>query len=148
MKKIYLIILIIGLITIPTVCGALNSNLKAPDEFDKASNWDKVSFDIYTLKTDNNTQLWISEYTDEDYDLFFKTDKNNDYYVSDLSNNMIMGKDNYFHQGYVFEIIEVDGHKYIVNSFITNNPSNDKIKDSSKYLEEFNKLNNVQPLKN
>ena len=145
MKKIWIILLIVGLLTIPSVYGALNSGLKAPDGFDKASNWDKAKFDIYDLKSDKDVHLYISEYTDEDYDLYFKNDK--DYRVSDLGDNMVMGKDNYLNQGYVLEIIEVNGNKYIVYVLTDHNPSNDKIKDSSKYLSDFNKLNNVQPLK-
>ena len=144
MKKKIGLILIIALITIMPCYAALGTDFKAPDTFQKSSIWDTAIYDIYSLKTDNNTQLTISEYTDDDYNLFFKTDTSNNYYVSDLNNNMKMGRDNELNDGYTMEIVEHNGQKYIVYITLSDHPTNDEIKDSAKYLDDFNKVNNVE----
>ena len=145
-RKIVLTLLIIGLLLIPCTYAALNTNLKAPNEFEKASNWNTTIYDIYTLKNDNNTQLYICNYTEKDYDLLFKDDPANNYQISKLSNNTIIGKDNELKDGYILETIETDGNKYIVYILLLDNPTDTQIKDAMKYLTEFNKLNNVEPI--
>ena len=131
---------------IGSVSAAINSGLAAPDEFEKSDIWDTAIYDIYSLKDDNNTQLQICNYTEDDYDLLFKTDTDSGYYVNELGNNIFMGKDNDFSDGYVLEVIDYNGEKYIVHTYLMDNPTNDEIKDSLKYLEEFNKINNVEPI--
>ena len=145
-KKIAIFLIILSLFVLPASYAALGTDFQAPDEFEKDSNWDTAVSDVYSLKTDDQVELYISEYTDSDYDLFFKTDMDNNYYVSNLEDNMIMGKDNDFNDGYVLEIVEYNGEKYIVYTYLMDSPSNDQIKDSSRYLTEFNELNNVEPI--
>lgn len=146
--KIWKIIIGISIlfILIGSVSAAINSGLEAPDEFEKIDIWDTAIYDIYSLKDDEEVQLQICNYTEDDYDLLFKTDTENEYYVSELGNNIFMGKDNGFNDGYVLEVIDNNGEKYIVHTYLMGNPTNDEIKDSIKYLEEFNKINNVEPI--
>lgn len=145
-KKILVILIILSLFVIPASYAALNTEFKVPDEFEKADIWDTAIYDIYSLKTDGNVLLYIMDYTDEDFDLFFKTDSANDYYTNPLDNNMVMGIDNSFNDGYVSEVVELDGNKYIVQTCLNDTPTNDQIKDSAKYLTEFNELNNVESI--
>lgn len=150
MKNITKLLIGIGilLLLITGVSAALNTGLKAPDEFEKSTYWEKNDkSDIYSLKNDNNTLLYIDKYSDDLYDTLFKDDPELDYHVNKLNDTIMMGKDNGVHDGYVMEIIEYNGEKYIVNICISDNPDNAKIKDSANYLDEFNKLNNIQPIK-
>lgn len=145
-KKSLVILVILSLFVLPASYAALNSGLNAPDEFEKADNWDNAIYDIYSLKTDKNVELEICKYDDELYNTLFKDDPSNGYSVNDLGNNVFMGKDNDLKDGYVLEVIEYNGNKYIVHTYLSDNPNNDQIKDSLKYLTEFNKLNNVEPI--
>lgn len=150
MKNITKILIGIGilLLLITGVSAALNTGLKAPDDFEKSIYWEKNDkSDIYSLKNDNNTLLYIDKYSDDLYNTLFKDDAELDYHVNKLNDTIMMGKDNGVHDGYVMEIIEYNGEKYIVNICISDNPDNAKIKDNANYLAEFNKLNNIQPIK-
>lgn len=150
MKKVLKIIIGISILflLIGGVSAALNSGLKAPDEFEKSIYWERNNeSDIYSLKNDNNTLFYIDKYSDDLYDTLFKDDAEFDYHVNPVSDNIFMGKDNSLHDGYVMEVIEYNGEKYIINICISDNPDNARIKDSADYLTEFNKLNNVQPIK-
>ena len=145
-KKILVILIVFSLFVLPASYAALNTGLQAPDEFEKSDIWDTAIFDSYSLKTDKNVQLEIMEYDDEMYDTLFKDDTELGYYVNDLGNNIFMGKDNDLNDGYILEVIEFNGNKYIVNTYLNNTPTNDQIKDSMKYITEFNELNNVEPI--
>ena len=145
-KKFLIILIILSLFVIPASYAALNSGLQAPSEFEKSDIWDTAVYDIYDLKTDKNVQLEVCEYDDELYDTLFKDDPEFGYYVSDLGDNAVMGKDNDMDEGYVLEIIEYNGNKYIIYTYLMDNPSNEEIKASIKYLTEFNELNGVEPI--
>ena len=142
-RNILVFLIILGLFVVPATYAALDSNLQAPDEFEKASNWDTSIHDVYALKSDDDIELYICEYTDSDYGVLFKDDSANGYHVSDLADNMFMAKDNDFKDGYVLEVIEFEGEKYIVYAYLMDNPTNDEIEASSHYLSEFNELNGV-----
>ena len=143
LKKVSLILLITIFLILP--CYAeLGTDFQAPSDFEKSDIWDTAVYDIYDLKTDENVQLFICDYTDDDYDLFFKNGE--DYTVEDLDDNIIMGKDTFLNDGYALEIIEEGSDKYIVYMMLSDNPTDDQIKDSVEYLTEFNKLNNVEPI--
>lgn len=144
-KKIGVFI-IIGLFLIMPCWAELGTDLKAPDEFKQANNWDKAIYDIYCLKDNESVELTITPYSDEDYEFWFKDNASRDYYVNDIGNGMTMGTDNYFNEGYVLEVVEHGGNKYIVYTYLHDNPTNDMVKDSSKYLDEFNEINNVEPV--
>ena len=146
LKKTIIILTILCLFVLPACNAALNTELKAPSDFEKADNWDKAAYDIYSLKNDKNVQLEICKYDDELYNTLFKEDTSNGYSVTDLGNNVFMSKDNDLKDGYVLEVIKYNGNKYIVHTYLTKNPNNDQIKDSMKYLTEFNKLNSVEPI--
>ena len=145
LKKIALIFLITICLIVPCY-AALETDFQAPSEFEKSDNWNSAVYDIYDLKTDENIQLYISNYTDVDYDLFFKSDSETNYVVSTLEDNIVLGKDGELNQGYVLEIIEDEGNKYIVYILSMKNPTDNQIKDTAKYLEEFNQLNSVEPI--
>ena len=146
LKKTIIILTILCLFVLPASYAALNSGLNAPDEFEKADNWDNAIYDIYSLKNDKSVELEICKYDEELYNTLFKDDTSNGYSVTDLGDNVFMGKDNDLKDGYVLEVIEYNGNKYIVHTYLSDNPNNDQIKDSLKYLTEFNKLNNVEPI--
>lgn len=142
-RNILIFLIILSLFVLPVSFAALDSGLQAPDDFEKASNWDTSIHDVYTLKSDEDIELYICEYSDSDYDTLFKDDSDNKYHVSDLGDNMVMGKDNDFDDGYVLEVIEFEGNKYIVYTYLMDDPTNDEIEATSHYLSEFNDLNNV-----
>ena len=149
MKTITKIIIGISILflLIGVVSAALNSELQAPDEFEHSEFWDKNNFmDIYSLKGDNNTRLYIEKYDEENDAILFENDKELDYSVTPLDDNMYMAIDNGVHEGSVMEVIEFNGEQYFIYTALSDNPSDSQVKDSSKYLTEFNKLNNVEPI--
>ena len=54
LKKTIIILTILCLFVLPACNAALNTELKAPNDFEKADNWDKAVYDIYSLKNDKN----------------------------------------------------------------------------------------------
>ena len=137
----------IMLFSISIVSAALNTGLQAPAEFEHSIYWDRNNdMDIYALKNDNNTLLYVEEYNADDDKILLESDPEFNYYVTPMGNNTYLGLDQDLHDGYVIEVVEYDGVKYIVNTYLTDNPDNAKVTDSAKYLVEFNKLNNVEPV--
>lgn len=145
-RNILIFLIILGLFVIPVSYASLGSGLQAPDDFEKASNWDVSIDDVYALKSDEDIELYVREYSDMDYDTLFKTDSDNKYFVSDLGDNMFMGKDNDFGDGYVLEVVEFEGNKYIVYVYLMDDPTSDEIKEYTNYLTEFNELNGVEAI--
>ena len=148
MKSILKILLIVGILflLIGSVSAAINSGFKVPDEFRKSDIWDTAVYDTYCLKNDKNVMLYICEYSEEDYNLYFKDNPGEQYYVTDLGDNIVMSKDNGLNEGYVLEVVEYNGNKYIVHTYLKDNPSTTEIQDSKEYITEFNRLNNLEPI--
>ena len=145
-RKIVIILIMLSLFVLPASYAAFNPGFQAPNEFEQVSTDNSTMFDIYFSKSNKNLLLFIMDYSDEDYELFFETDIYNHFYVTDLGNNMVMGKDNTFNEGFVSEVVAFNGNKYIVQTSLNETPTDSQIKDTVKYLDEFNKLNNVTPI--
>lgn len=145
-RKIVIILIMLSLFILPASYAAFSAGFQVPNEFEQVSVDGSAIYDIYFLKSNKNVLLYILEYNDEDYDLFFETDASTHYYVTDLGNNMVMGKDNAFNEAYVSEVVLFKGNKYIVQTSLNETPTDSQIKDTAKYLDEFNKLNNVTPI--
>ena len=128
MKKICLIILIVGLITIPVVCGALD-NPKVPDGFNKNSEYfySNGDYGLTIAKHDADVDKWVFT-NDTDYTV----QQGNDHvwkYTDKLTKQV--------------GVLEITDDNMLVEVYC-NGSDTDKCYD---YLMEFNKLNNVQPLK-
>ncbi len=146
-KKILLFSVIL-LFTMGFVCGALTSDFKAPNGFEHSSYLDENdSINIYCFKGDEDKLFLIEKYDDEYYGDLFKNNTEYYYSVTSLGNNTYMGLENGIIQsGAVMEVIEHNGEKYLVYTFLKDTSDKGQIKDSANYLTEFNKLNNVEPI--
>ena len=143
MKRI-LILLIILLFSVSAVSAALETGLQAPEEFIHSEYWNTNNFmDIYCLSDDNNTRIEIDKYDADADKILFESD--GDYHVTDLGNNTYMGIDNSVQEGYVLEVIDFNGQKYLVTTGLYGK-TDDQVRDSMKYLAEFNQLNGLEPV--
>ena len=137
----------IVLFSVGIVSAALNSGLQAPAEFVHSEYWDKNSFmDIWCLPNDNNTRLDINKYDVETDGILFESDSSVEYSVTPMGNNIAMFTDGSGNSGGVMEVVEFNGEKYLVSAYLASESSPEKAKDCMKYLDEFNKLNNVEAI--
>ena len=120
--------LIIGLITIPTVCCALDNNPKVPDGFNKNSEF---------FYSNGNYGLTITKHNPETDKWLFNNDT--DYTVNEYKDHVWKYTDKLTKQVGVLEITEDN----IVVEVYCNGSDVDKCYN---YLMEFNKLNNVKPV--
>jgi len=146
MKRI-LILIIILLFGVSAVSAAANFDLQAPNEFEHSIYWDRNDdMDIYSMKGDNNTMLYVDKYDADNDAILFESDPEFDYYVTPMGNNTYLCLDKSVHEGSINEVVEHGGEKYLVYVSVMGNPDNAKVTDSAKYLVEFNQLNNVEPV--
>lgn len=140
----------------------LGANFKVPSEFkqveiDDSGEWDGESpiliYDKYELKTDSNIYITVQEYNEEDWNAITSDESDEDLdFVYELDNNMVVTNHHDAPEqsyGSVSEVVELDGTSYIVDITFWGNTLNTKEqeKNATHYLDEFNKLNNVKPIK-
>ena len=144
----------------PCYATELGANFKVSDDFKQVEifddgEWDGESpilvYDKYELKTNENIYICVQEYNEEDWNLITTTDKYNFDFAYDLDNNMVVNNhmdEPELSYGSVSEVVEQDGTWYIVDiTFWGANLNTDAdVKNATKYLDEFNKLNNVKPI--
>ncbi|WP_407415726.1 hypothetical protein [Methanobrevibacter sp.] len=87
--------------------------------------------------------IMIVEYSDDNYDLWFENDTEAGYVAQKYNDTCYIGADDE-NDCYILEIVEKEGTKYIIGSWTPNGVDDAKIIQNN--LEEFNKLNNLNPL--
>lgn len=136
-KKIIIIFLIIFILIGINSVNAINpSEFKMPNGYHEIGEANDGSFSF----GNNNLKINIYDNTDLNHGLFFKDYTN--HITSYVGDNIYQYQESAYY-GY-FEVIELNGHQYIIVSFANTNQGN-----SSQLYEnllEFNKLNNVEPL--
>ena len=126
------IILIFSIFLLLGACYAVDiHDYKLPDHYRvETGNW----------ASNGDFALNISEYNESDYEPFFTNNTDNQVVVK----NNISNYTSYSGTGAV-EVVEINGEKYIVESYITGNYRS-KISECYNNLIEFNKLNNLKPV--
>ena len=105
---------------------------KAPSGFTASGN------DTFTDTQNHNIQIF--NYTDELYKEWFKSDST--FSIGNFKNNFLT-KNTKNHYG-VLEIVEMDGNKYIIESWTGKNPNESRTLQNN--LEKFNSANDLKPI--
>lgn len=155
-----LIFLIILMISAGIVSAADFSNLKAPSNFKFDGNQsfyetnilgmedvEGVSLDIVT--NDDLEEAKEALNSDEDANILdsFKNDSDVKYTVESTDDENIFSFTDGVNElkGYV-ELIQIGDEKYVLESYVDNGDSDEKVNKSLSSLKEFNELNNLKPL--
>ena len=141
MFKKVIFLLVLGLIAMGVVVAAENATaFNVPTGFEDLGDGVYVLYD--TFKKPDQI-LSIVAYTEHDEDDYLANDTENNYTVYPCDNNTFNFVDGSMNEKGTFEIIEVNGTKFIVD-FVKEGIDNEKdFNDTFKNLMEFNKLNNV-----
>lgn len=142
MFKKVVFILILGLITIGVVVAAENTTFS----FDVPSDFKDLGDGVYVLHDTlgkPNQVLSIVEYSEHDEEDYLTNDSGNKYTVYAGDNNTFNFVDGSMDEKGTFEIIEINGTKFIVD-FVKEGIGNEKdFSETFNSLMQFNKLNNV-----
>lgn len=87
--------------------------------------------------------ILISEYNDDTVTTWLQNDTDPPYLVLKYNDTCIIATDDE-NDCYIHEIVEKDGKKYLISSWTPKGADETKIIQGN--LEEFNKLNNLEPL--
>ena len=142
MRKIFLILIILGIfITATTVCAVEYNSLKTPKNF-KAFD----TFGVSEKETDGRVQLTVVPINDTAVKYMTGNgDKSQDniYKYTGFGYSPKDGKLGY--EGYS-EVIEIDGEQYIASVLFESKMSKSEESEFLNALTEFNSLNNLKPL--
>ena len=140
MIKKVIFLLVLGLVTMGIVVAAENPTFNVPTDFEDLGDGVYVLYD--SLKKPDQI-LSIVSYTEHDEDDYLANDTENKYTVYACDNNTFNFVDGSMDEKGTFEIIDVNGTKFIVD-FVKEGIDNEKdFNDTFNSLMEFNKLNNV-----
>lgn len=139
-KKVFFILILV-LFAVGVVVAADNEvTFNVPSDFEDLGDGVYVLYDSFK-KTDQI--LSIVAYTEHDEDDYLTNDTENKYTVYACDNNTFNFVDGSMNEKGTFEIIEVNGTKYIID-FVKEGIDNEKdFNETFNSLIEFNKLNNV-----
>ena len=142
MKKIIIGTLILFLLMGMVVATDIN-NLKMPDK------WESVSSGSYHQKDPvtnggNGHNMMIQKWLDSFKDEWYNNNSAEAYAVKSYGENTYVYADP--DTTGCFEVVEIDGQKYFVNFWTVNNMDVEKIADTSLFMQEFNQLNNLEPV--
>ena len=141
--------IIIGLSVLLLLIGMVSAtdinNLKVPD------GWKSLGDGSYHEEGDSPGQgsgqnMMIQKWSDSFKDEYYQNNSDEKYSVQDTGNNTFMYIDDMNQNAGSFEVVEIDGQKYFVNFWTVNNMDVEKIADTSLFMQEFNKLNNLEPV--
>ncbi|MDO5859632.1 hypothetical protein [Methanobrevibacter sp.] len=139
-KKIA-VCLILSLFLVGCVCAANAVYFTLPDDFDDVGNGVYIKYD--SSKKPEQT-FAIINYTQYDAEDYLKNDTEYGYSVYNGTNETFNFVDEKLSEKGSIEIIEVDGQKYIVESWNAIEGNNHDFTTTFQNLMEFNKLNNVK----
>lgn len=141
--------IIIGLSVLLLLIGMVSAtdinNLKVPD------GWKSLGDGSYHEEGDSPGQgsgqnMMIQKWSDSFKDEYYQNNSDEKYSVQDTGNNTFMYIDDMNQNAGSFEVVEIDGQKYFVNFWTVDNMDVEKIADTSLFMQEFNKLNNLEPV--
>lgn len=138
-KKIA-VFLVLSLMMIGAVSAADITSFTAPDDFEDLGDGVYVIYD--SLKNPDKI-LSVVNYTEHDGEDYLTNDSENNYTVFEGENNTYNFVDGSMDEQGSFELIEVDGAKFIIDFAKSGIDGANDFNDTFQYLMEFNKLNNV-----
>lgn len=140
MLKRVILLLIISMALIGAVSAADQTSFKVQSEFEDLGDGVYVIYDAFK---NADEILSVVEFNDHDWKDYTTNDTENKYVVTG-ENNTYNFTDGSVNEVGSFELIEVDGDKFIVDYAKTGNE--DGLNQTFTNLMEFNKLNNVTPI--
>ena len=137
-KKIFLV-LFIGLISIGVVAAVDTGDFNIPDEFDE------LGGGVFILQSFMGTDQYLTIVPFDDYYKadYLINDSSDGYFIFPNKNNTFNYVQKSVNEQGSFEIVEVDGNKYIIDFSDDEINSNNDFTNTHKWLVEFNKLNNL-----
>nr|WP_295162296.1 hypothetical protein [uncultured Methanobrevibacter sp.] len=137
-KKIFLV-LFIGLISIGVVAAVDTGDFNIPDEFDE------LGGGVFILQSFMGTDqyLTIVPFNNHYKADYLINDSSEGYFIFLYKNNTFNYVEKSVNEQGSFEIIEINGNKYIIDFSDEEIKGNNDFSDTHKWLIEFNKLNNV-----
>ena len=138
-KKI-VVFLFLSLIMISAVSAIESTDFQVP------ANFKDVGDGVYVLYDSSKEPLQILsvvEHTEHDADDYITNDTENKYTVFDVGNNTYNFIDESIGEKGTFELIEVDGVKFIIDFAKRGIDDKNDFSETFNNLMEFNKLNNV-----
>ena len=116
------------------------TSFTAPDNFEDVGDGVYVVYDSFK----NPVQvLAVINYTEHDADDYVTNDSNNDYTVFEGENNTYHFVDGSMDEKGSFELVEVDGVKFIIDFAKMGIDNKNDFNETFNNLMEFNKLNNL-----
>ena len=134
------IILIFGIILIGAASAANQTSFKQPDGFEDIGDGVYVLYDAFK---NADEILSVVKYNEHDWKDYITNDTGNKYVVHE-NNKTYNYTDGSVNEIGSFELIEVNGEKYIID-FAKTGADND-LAQTYENLLEFNKLNNMTPI--
>lgn len=121
------------------------NNLKVPD------GWKALGGGSYHEEGDSPGQgsgqnMMIQKWDDSFKEEYYQNITEEQYTVTDTGNNTYMYIDDFNQNAGSFEVVEIDGEKYFVNFWTVDNMDVEEIADTSLFMQEFNQLNNLEPV--
>ena len=139
LKKI-MFFLILCLMMVGVVSAVDITSFTAPDNFEDVGDGVYVVYDSFK----NPVQvLAVINYTEHDADDYVTNDSNNDYTVFEGENNTYHFVDGSMDEKGSFELVEVDGVKFIIDFAEMGIDNKNDFNETFNNLMEFNKLNNL-----
>ncbi len=139
-KKIVLC-LVFAMMIIGAVSAANQTNFKAPSDFVDIGDGVYV---LYDSLQNADEILSVVEYNEHDWKDYTTNDTENKYVVYKDKNNTYNFTDGSVNEAGSFELIEVNGEKFIIDFAKTGN--NGDFNKTYTNLLEFNNLNNIKPI--
>ena len=140
MLKRVILLLIISMALIGAVSAVDQTSFKVQSEFEDLGDGVYVIYDAFK---NADEILSVVEFNEHDWKDYTTNDTENKYVVTG-ENNTYNFTDGSVNEVGSFELIEVDGDKFIVDYAKTGNE--DGLNQTFTNLMEFNKLNNVTPI--
>ena len=132
--------LILCLMMVGVVSAVDITSFTAPDNFEDVGDGVYVVYDSFK----NPVQvLAVINYTEHDADDYVTNDSNNDYTVFEGENNTYHFVDGSMDEKGSFELVEVDGVKFIIDFAKMGIDNKNDFNETFNNLMEFNKLNNL-----
>lgn len=138
-KKIA-IFLMLGIIMMGTVSAVENTDFEVPEDFEDVGDGVYVLYD--SLKNPSQI-LSVVSYTEHDADDYLTNDSENNYTVFEAENNTYNFVDESMGENGSFELIEVDGVKFIIDFAKRGIDDKTDFTETFDNLMEFNKLNKI-----
>lgn len=141
-KKIGLC-LILGLVMVGAVYAIDSTSFQVPADFEDVGDGVYVEYDNFKNPLQILSVVEHSEFDAEDY---LSNDTENNYTVWEGENNTFNFVDGSMDEKGTFEVIEVDGVKFIVDFAKRGIDNENDFNETLNNLLEFNRLNNVTPV--